>query len=42
MFPSIVLVDMDFQPRRRAAAAVVVAVVAWFLCGLRDELRMPI
>ena len=35
MFPSIMLVDMDFQARRRAAAAVVVEVAAWFFIRFR-------
>jgi hypothetical protein len=35
MFPSIVLVDMDFQARCRAATVVVVAMAAWFFMWFR-------
>jgi hypothetical protein len=35
MFPSILLVEMDFQARRRAAAAMVVAVAVWFFMWFR-------
>lgn len=35
MFPSILLVEMDFQARRRAAAAMVTAVAVWFFMWFR-------
>ena len=35
MLPSILLVDMAFEARHRAAAAVVVAMAAWFFVWFR-------
>ena len=41
MFPSILLVDMDFQARRRAVAAMVVAVAVamWFFMWFRRRAK---
>ena len=39
MLPSILLVDMAFKARRRAAAAMVVAVATWFLMWFRRRVE---
>ena len=39
MLPSILLVDMAFEARRRAVVAVVVAVAAWFFMWFRRRVE---
>ena len=39
MLPSIMLVDMAFEARRRATAAVVVAVATWFFMWFRRRVE---
>ena len=39
MLPSILLVDMTFEARRRVAAVVVVAVGAWFFMWFRRRVE---
>jgi len=39
MLPSILLVDMAFEARRRATAVVVVAVAAWFFMWFRKRVE---